>query len=413
MRRVLRMNRARLRPEARIRESRKERDMIQETLQNEARVGTLLLSLHRDGSTGTLRVQQGEKDLRLYFKKGRLVYAEGVDQEGPLLVELVSRGKISLDQLDEFRILRQEDPHSLGKALLDQKVVSEALWRKFLLLKVTAILSAAFDMESPDLLFSESALNILPVNFIQEDHLPLVLDILRSTTPHNSLREILKSRDKVFGLSADLSTCKALLPLNPYEEKTLSLIDGQRTAKEVLKSSGLNFRLFQKSLYCLIRLGLVDRISQPWPISREHSYIIHLYLNLLLIVEANYRQEIGKRSQKIIKKCVADLSPPGKALFSDLDLDNENVESAAKKIGARFAGQKTLGDARLILLTSFNKLLYLLITRMKKLLGKKRAVKTIEEMIRALVHFDPGKKNSEIMLYVTKNLEDLVRQMQW
>jgi hypothetical protein len=366
--------------------------MVQETHQNEARLGVLLWSLHREGSTGTLRVQEAEKDLRLYFKKGRLVYAEGIDQEGPLLVELVSRGKISLDQLDEFRLLKQEDPHSLGKALLDQKVVSEALWRKFLLLKVKTILSAVFDMESPDLLFSDSALNILPVNFIQVENLPLILDILRSTTPRNSLRDILKSRDQVFGLSADLSSYKAFLPLNPHEEKTLSLINGQRTAKEIQESSGLTFRLFQRSLYCLIRLGLVDRVSQVRAISREHSYIIRLYLNLLLIVEANYRQEIGKRSQKIFKKCVAELTPTEQALFSGLDLDNENVESAARKIGDHFVEQKTLGDARLVLLTSFNKLLYLLLTRMKKLLGKKRAVNAIDEMIHALAHFDPGKE---------------------
>jgi hypothetical protein len=387
--------------------------MGQETIQNEARLGSLLLSLHRDGSTGTLGVKEREKDLRLYFKKGRLVYADGIDQEGPLLVGLVSKGKMDMVQLDEMRILKQEDLHSLGKALLDRRVVSDALWRKFLLLKVKTILCAAFDMESPDLLFSDSALSLLPVNFIQEETLPFVLDIIRSTTPHNPFREVLRSREKVFGLSAEASFCKALLPLNPDEEKILSLINGQRTNKEILKSSGLNFKLFQKSLYCLIRLGLVDKVFQPRPVSREHSYIIRLYLNLLLIVEAGYRQEIGKRSLKIFKKCVADMAPPGKALFFDLDPGNENLESAANKIGAHFMEQEALGDGRLVLLTSFNKLLYLLMMRMKKLLGKKRAVRTIEEMIHALVHFDPGKKNPEIMRCVTRNLEDLLRQMQW
>jgi len=49
---------------------------------------------------------------------------------------------------------------------------------------------------------------------------------------------------------------------------------------------------------------------------------------------------------------------------------------------------------------------------MKKLLGKKRAMRTIQEMIHALVHFDPGKKHPETMLYAKKNLEDIARQMQ-
>jgi len=386
--------------------------MLQEIIHNEGRLGSLLLAMHRDGSTGTLRVKEGETDFTLYLNKGRLVYADGIDKEGPLLAELVSKGKIDLKELDELRVLKNMDPHGLGIALLDRKLVSEAVWRNFLLLKVKALLSAAFDMENPDLLFSESDLSLLPVNFIHEDTLPFVLDTVRSTTPHHPLREILKSKDMVFGLSSDVLSSKTRLPLNPSEEKNLSLIDGQQAAKEILKSSGLTSRLFQKSLYCLIRLGLVDTVSQQRPMSRENSYIIRLYLNLLLIVEAAYRQEIGKRSQKVLKRCVTDMASPGKALFSDLDLVNGNPESAAKRIAVHFMEQKTLSDGRLMLLTSFSKLLYLLIMRMKELLGKKRALKTIQEMIRALVHFDPGKKNLETLLYAKKNLEDLARQMQ-
>jgi hypothetical protein len=392
--------------------SRKERDMVEETIHNEGRLGSLILNLHRDRSTGTLGVREGEKNLKLYFDKGRLLYADGIDKEGPLLVELVSKGKIDLRQLDELRVLNQEDLQSLGKALLERKIVSEALWRRFLILKVKTVLTAAFDMERPDLLFNDSEPGIAPVNFIHEESLPFVLDTMRSTIPRYSLREILKAKEMVFGLSSDVSSLKAELPLNPSEEKTLSLINGRHTAKEILKSSGLTSRFFQKSLYGLIRLGLVDKVSQQQPISRENLYIIRLYLNLLLIGHAACRQEIGKRSQKILKQCVADMTLPGKALFSDLDLVNENLELAARKIGDHFMAQKTLSEERLVLLTSFSKLLYLLIMRMKKLLGKKRAMKTIQDMIRALVHFDPGKKHAETMLYSKKNLEDLARQLQ-
>jgi len=395
-----------------MRDNREEMDRVQETILMEGRLGSLILSLHLDGSTGTLGIKEGERDLKLYFEKGRLAYADGIDKEGPLLVELVSKGKISLKQLDELRVISQKDPLSLGQALLVRKVVSEALWRQFLLLKATSVLTAAFDMESPDLLYSDSEPSVPPVNFVPEGSLPFVLDTIRSTTPRFFLREILKTGEMVFGLSSDISSLGAALPLNPSEEKTLSMINGRHTAKEILKSSGLSSRLFQKSLYCLIRLGLVDKVSQQQSISREHAYIIRLYLNLLLIVDAAYRQEIGKRSQKVFKACVADLPPPGKALLSDLDLVNENLESAAKKISAHFLEQRTLSDERLVLLTSFSKLLYLLITRMKKLLGKKRAMRTIQEMIHALVHFDPGKKHPETMLYAKKNLEDIARQMQ-
>lgn len=395
-----------------MRDNGKERDRVQEILYHEGRLGDLILSLHRDGSTGTLCAEEAQKELRLYFEKGCLVYADGIDKEGPLLAELVSKGKIDLSRLDELRVIHQKDPLRLGQALLDRKVVSEALWRKFLLLKATSVLSAGLDMERPDLLYSDSEPSIPPVNFIREESLPFVLQTLRSTTPHPALREILKTREMVFGPSSEVSFLSDGLPLNASEEKTLSLINGRHMAKEILKSSGLNSHVFQKSLYCLIRLGLVDKGSQHDSVTREHAYIIRLYLNLLLLVAAAFRQEIGKRFQKVFKACVADLTPPGKALFNDLDLINENLESAARRIGARFLEQRTLSDERLVLLTSFSKLLYLLITRMMKLLGKKRAMQTIQEMVRALGHFDPGKRHPETMLHAQKNLEDLARRIQ-
>ena len=395
-----------------MRDSGEESDVVQETLQYEGRLGSLIVSLCHDGSTGTLCIKEGKIDLKLYFDEGRLAFAEGIDKEGPLLVELMSKGKIDLRQLDELRVINQKDPGRLGQALLSRKIVSEALWRKFICLKAASVLSAAFDMERPDLLYSDSETSIPPVNFLHEESLSFLLDTIRSTTPRSSLREILKTREMVFGMSSEGSTLRAGLPLNASEGKTLSLINGRRTAKEILQSSGLNSRAFQKSLYCLIRLGLVDKVFQHRSISREHSYIIRLYLNLLLIVVAAFRQEIGKKSEKVFRACVADLTPPGKALLSGLDPVNEDLESGAKKISARFLEQRTLSDGRLVLLTSFGKLLYLLITRMKKLLGKKRATRTIQEMVRALAHFDPGKKHPETMLYAEKNLEDLARKMQ-
>jgi hypothetical protein len=216
----------------------------------------------------------------------------------------------------------------------------------------------------------------------------------------------------VFSPSPDAISGKTRFPLNPSEEQTLSFLGGEKTAKEILQSSGLTPRLFQKSLYCLIRLGLVGAVSQQQPVSAENSTIIRLYVNLILIVEAAFRQEVGKKSHKVFQQCVRSMPSPGSALFADLDSVNGNPESAAKKIAACFMNQQTLSDGRLVLLTSFSKLLYLLILRMKKLLGKERAMKTIQEMIRTLAHFDPGKKHPETLIYARKNLEDLARQLQ-
>ena len=390
----------------------KQEGMDQEIVHQEGRLGRVMGSLHTEGSTGTLCVNEGKTAFTFNFLKGHLVHADGIDKEGPLLAELVSKGRINLKELDELRVLKDKNPQKLGETLLARKLVSETLWREFNRRKAKVLLSAAFDMENPDLLFTESGLDLVPVNFIGEESLSFVLDTVRKTTPHSPLREILKSKHGVFSPSPDAISGKTRFPLNPSEEQTLSFLGRGQTAKEILNSSGLTPRLFQKSLYCLIRLGLVGAVAQQQPVSAENSTIIRLYVNLLFIVEAAFRQEIGKRSHKVLQQCVRGMAAPGRALFADLDPVNGNPESVAKKIAACFMNQQTLSDGRLVLLTSFSKLLYLLILRMKKLLGKERAMKTIQEMIRTLAHFDPGKKHPETLIYARINLEDLARQLQ-
>ena len=82
-------------------------------------------------------------------------------------------------------------------------------------------------------------------------------------------------------------------------------------------------------------------------------------------------------------------------------------------ISKRFDSQPKGADQRLVLYTSFNKLLYLLLLRIKEDLGRSVAEKSIVEMMRMLVEARKHRTDQETMNYVMANLQDYLNQMRF
>ena len=68
-------------------------------------------------------------------------------------------------------------------------------------------------------------------------------------------------------------------------------------------------------------------------------------------------------------------------------------------------------EGRLVLSSSFNKLLFLLIMRMEKLLGKALAERSLKQMMNILQDVERYRREPEIMDYVRGNLRDYLQQI--
>jgi hypothetical protein len=169
-----------------------------------------------------------------------------------------------------------------------------------------------------------------------------------------------------------------------------------------------------RNLYLLICFGLikvVGQIGRGKDEGADYGEIINLYLDLLGIIEKCCRKEVGKEFDNLLKECRDELSGQSKELFHDLILSTENQESTAKEILRRFVSQSKAAEGRLVLQASFNKLVFLLIMRMKKILGVGLAERTLTEMMNILDYVEKYRQDTEVMNYVRDNLKDYLRQM--
>lgn len=377
-------------------------------------LANLLLKLHHDEMTGVVTVKDNRRALRVYLQRGHIVCAEGIDKETPLLREIGTKRNLSEAQVQELQSIREKDPQSLGRVLVEKKIITQAVWSKFLELKVKSVLAAAFDMDHAEVGFSKANLDIPPINFIDCNILQLLLDTLRGIEGLERLKARIPGDSTAFALSPESESLKAAIPLSPLEQRVLSMVDGQRTVQQIMKTAGLDPLSVYKNLYLLITFGLIRVVRQKGKeeaAGADYVEIINLYLDLLGIIETHYRKEVGKEFENVLKKCKEELTGQSKELFQDVALFKDNQGPAREEISRRFASQGKAAEGRLMLLSSFNKLLFLLVLRMKKLLGLGLAEKTLNEMMNILGYVEKYRQDTEVMNYVKGNLKDYLRQL--
>jgi hypothetical protein len=373
-----------------------------------------LLRLYYEGMSGELVVSEKLRTIKIYLEEGNVVYAEGVDEGKQFLREIAGQKGLSPSQLKELEQIMEKDPQFLGKTLLERRLVSEAVWKKFVEIKVKYVLAAALRMDNVVLKFREVDFSILSDNLINYNMIQLLLDTIRVMEDLKTFARHIPGDSAIFTLSEGANEVQAIIPLNPFELTIFSMIDGQKSIGEIMKSKGLAREDVYKTFYLLLCFDLIMLISaEDGRAGSEVDYtqIVNIYLDLLRIVETNFRKEVGKRFESILDRCLNELTSQSKELLRSLDLSKDYQAGIATQISKRFAEKEKAVEGRLVLSSSFNKLLFLLIMRMQKLLGKALVQSSLKQMMNILQDVERYRREPEIMDYVRGNLRDYLQQI--
>jgi len=371
----------------------------------------LLLRLHRDEATGVISLKDGSRQFSLYVKGGDVVYVEGGNKEQLLVGEIASRKKLDQEAFTELSLLSEEEPRHLGKTLIDRGLISRSGWRRFLEGKIKAVVSEALAMDAPDIAYSQSELGILPINFA---YLPMAALVFERTLELKKLPQIcdyLKAKEPIFRIHRGMLSMKDDLPFTPSQGRLLSLLEAEKSSSRLLNETGLGLDALAADLYILASIGLIEEATPGAAAELDHGEYadtIYLYRHLLLTIKTALGDKVFRA---ILEKCAAEEAGPVKTIFHGLPLMENDTDALTKEILRRFSTLGTLADKRLLLRTSFNKLIYLMLSRIRKTAGQNRARKLLDQMTKILLEAEEGKKHPDLMLYLLGNLEDYEKQM--
>ena len=371
----------------------------------------LLVRLHLDRATGVISLKEGKREIFFFLKSGDLVYTEGGSEEKALVGEIASRKRLNREETAELTRLGEEEPRRLGKALMDRGLINPSGWRRFLEDKAWAAFVEALAMDSPDISFNQSELGILPINFIHRPAAALVFQSSGRPEKIPRIRDYLEGKNPCFRLNKDMLSWEKDLPLTVAQCRVLSLLEGEKTWPALLQEASATPDGLAQDLHILLSAGLIEEAgpgAERGSDHREHSDIIHLYMALLQAIKAGLGD---KQFQGLLGKCTAGGDGPLKILFSALPPIEDGPEGVSREILRRLNSLGLIANRRLLLLTSFNKLLFLMLSRIRKTAGPGQAKELIDAMTKVLVQAEEGKKHPDLMLYLLGNLEDYEKQI--
>ncbi len=211
----------------------------------------VLMSLHRNGVTGSLKVEGTTYQKALYFRSGRILFGSSNDPRDELGAILIAAGKLTAEQLAEVKA-RVGPGNPLAKALQDSGFVSQREIGEAARGKVEQILADVLAYEVGSFEFEDG---VLPKGAID----------LKLSTPKLVLAAARRATDRAFVLR-HLGSLDAMLGPGATEAgevkseagPLLDQLDGTRSLKEAAAAAALDEFEAAKTACGLLFLGVVE-----------------------------------------------------------------------------------------------------------------------------------------------------------
>jgi len=215
----------------------------------------LIAHLHRQGATGSLKVDGPSYQKAVYFRGGRVLFGSSNDPKDQLGAILIESGRISPEQLEEVNA-KVGPGNPLAKVLSDSGFVSQRELSEAARTKVERIVSDVLSYESGSFEFEDGVLPKGAVDLKLSSE-RLFLAAVRRIGDRNFVLRHLEGLDAVLGPAADAD--RVLAEIDVDAGPAPRFFDGSRSVKEVAAEARVDEFEAAKVGCALLILGALER----------------------------------------------------------------------------------------------------------------------------------------------------------
>ena len=189
----------------------------------------LLQWLSQSNKTGTLVIDNGETEKKIYFKGGRVISSASTDPNEHLGHFLVGHGLIDENELSKAIEMQERTGMMLGKILVTIGALEEETLHKLLQRKAQESVYDLFTWPEGDFRFLDGDKpkgTMIPIDL---DTTALILEGIRRVDEWMRIREYIPTSDAIPVSLTDLDDPG----LSPGERQILSKVDDNRTVEEI------------------------------------------------------------------------------------------------------------------------------------------------------------------------------------
>jgi hypothetical protein len=215
----------------------------------------LLADLHRNGATGSLKVEGPTYQKALYFRSGRILFGSSNDPRDQLGAILIEDGRITPEQLEDVNS-KVGPGNPLAKVLAETGFVSQRELSDAARAKVERILSDLIAYTSGNFEFEDGVLPKGAVDLKLSTE-RLLLSAVHRLSDRSFVLRHLEGLDVVLRRTADMDALRA--EVEPETGGLLAHIDGVASLKEAAGRTRLDDFEAAKVACGLLFLGAVER----------------------------------------------------------------------------------------------------------------------------------------------------------
>ncbi|MBW2101273.1 MAG: hypothetical protein JRH05_01130 [Deltaproteobacteria bacterium] len=375
----------------------------------------LLPYLYYEQEVGILSFRTGDSCIRLHLNGGLLVHADGLDFETPFLREIARSKGLSRDQLKDLLALRGEASETLGLMLLERNLVTPVTWDTFIRLRARHHLSAALAAEGAAVSFEAAEVPMQPLSSGDQDLLEVLAEVLREVNRPSFFKRFVAGPQARFQRVDDPERTLRLDLLNGEERGVLSLVKGGRTIGDMTSITGMDHEMLYRNICVLLFLGMVtpaceetkSRTRPVAPGKTDYAQAADLYVAILESLRPRVTAALDAGFEEVVGACLKELKGPSRKLFEGVGLGEADPWLAAGSIRERYEKMYGPFAGYLILSSSFNKLLFLMILQLKQALGARKTIRLIDELQSEVARAGGEGMNRSLIEHITANLKDI------
>jgi len=220
----------------------------------------LLQWLSQSKKSGTLEINSGKVEKRIYFKDGRILSSSSSKPEEYLGHFLVSHGLISEMELSKAIELQEKTRTLLGKILVTTGALGEKDLHRMLRFKAEESIYDIFAWTEADFRFLDDVLPesaMVPMNL---DVTAIVMEGMQRVDEWRRIRQLIPTAEAIPVSVGELDFDRA----RPGERRILELIDDNRTVEEIrLQTHSSEFHVC-RVLFEQHRLGRIKIVKPRW-----------------------------------------------------------------------------------------------------------------------------------------------------
>ena len=383
-------------------------------------LATVLQILSSEGKTGVLEISREQRKSTIYLKRGKIVAASTGQKELRIGQILCDRGLISRETLRQVLIKARNTKKPVGEVVVSLGFVSLMALKEIVRRLCREAVLDVFLWEEGTFEFQES-----PVSFDETmteaiEPMEIILEAARRMDEWAVMKKIIPSDTIVFRVSDQARQQGGKVTLEADELRLLSVLDGQKSVRDVVRETGTEEFDVYKTLYAMATSKLICATDKPAcpkgkTETEELATLLRIYHDVVVTISKHLEEQLGKEfCTRLVNACKVSVPMASQQILAGYRVGSSAEQNVRETLA--MASRLQQGDGAFGALgVAFSQFIGLLLRQETEILGSKQTAHTvgrIHQLLEVVDKYRTGEAKTKLIQGIRETISQVTAELE-